>query len=396
MTFGVDTSGMLMPNQGGMLGQAPVASQTQTPQLAQNPLAPNPMTTQQVPGVNAQPQAQIPGMLPGTTPVAPMPVNPIPPMSHGMAPGVPNPAALQATQHQQAHQAAQMGAYQTQMVGQQGNVLGQPGLAPPPQSLPPAGQPGMPQVGIPNPQAAMNPMQNPQMPMQGQAPQVAGQPPAPGAQAQLDWSAWQQQNVDQGLAGAVMQNLIDQGLQGQDLQNALNQALHEGVGDYGDAETYQAYTHRFDQLRNALGQQYGQQGDAMLQNAFEQIRAQGGDALLHKFAYDPDMLAPEIIMPYVTGHAAGGNPYEEYMSGGPQGAYPQPAGQPASYAGQAVNPLAGQAAGVQGIDQQLQALLNPTTPEAQAYLNGPQGQLHRLQLQVAKSTMMRGGGNPMY
>ena len=261
----------------------------------------------------------------------------------------------------------------------------QPGMAPPIQAQQQAQVPQMPQQQqIPQQQQyQQQPMPQQQQQYQQQPmPQQQQQQPA-GAVADQVFDHYAQQGVDGDLMDAVLAQAHAAGIQESELPSYIDSAFETGLENFGDAETYQDYMEKYGQLTAHLQDQYGDQADEVLSEMVENIRATGGDALVQKFCYDPDMLDPEIIMPYIEGGGAGSeNPYSQYATPNNRGrAYGAGTAQVGVGQGSLNDP--------NSVEAELQSLTNPQTQEQMAFLNTPQGQQRKLELLISRNRMAR-------
>ena len=245
----------------------------------------------------------------------------------GTQPGV-NPAAamIQQPQMQQPQQNFQPQP-QLQIPNQpnlnmnQGNVMPQNqqqaqqlGMQPNTQ-YPQAQNPFLQQQPAPQQQQLVNGVQ-PQYQQQGQQ-QMQGQGQPQQQQfdySQLDFRGYQQQGVEPEMVDYLIEEAENNGVPPQNMQAHLNDLLQQGIGNFGDVHTLDAYRQAEYQLYEALNQSYGEQAPQVIEQAFQRIYEQGGEPLVQKFSTDPTMLQPEIIGPYLTGNAQGpGNPYQNYF-----------------------------------------------------------------------------------
>ena len=262
-------------------------------------------------------------------------------------------------------------------VVQQNPQMLQPSIPPQPQH-----QVQMPQV----PQVPQQPQQYHQQPQMPQQPAPAPQQLQPGEFAGQVINHYVQQGADGDFMQALADEAHRQGVPEAQLAQHIDQAIQDGVGNFESVETYKAYMDGMHNLNEYLAQQYGDQGQQVLEQALDRIEKQGGQALLDKFMYDPDMLNPDILMPYLDGGSGAGsqNPYMRHAAPNNRG-YAASAAQ--GVPGRTPAPTA--AMGSADVDAELQGLMNPQSQEARAFLQSPAGQQRRLELMVAKNRMTR-------
>ena len=218
----------------------------------------------------------------------------------------------------------------------------------------------------------LQPGQQQQMPGQ-QPPAEAGQ-----GQAQALYDHYSKEGVDDSLLQAMMERAQGMGVTEAQLPEFMNNAFSNHANDFVDGENYREYMEQYDNLIEHLAETYGEeQVMPMLGEAVEKIRAQGGDELVQKFNSDPEMLNPNIIMPYVTGEESFSNPYAAFAKQNNRGTVLPPANQQ----GQATN---FGYSGTVGVNEALQQFANPQSKEQLAYNNSSEGQMQRLQLEVAR------------
>ena len=154
----------------------------------------------------------------------------------------------------------------------------------------------------------------PQQMGQGVPPQqMGGQPPQ---QQEEDW------NVDtsgfEDVAEDVLQDAIDryydEGYTPEQAQQALAQEAQAGRFYFSDLESKHEYDSNLGQLEQALADEYGKDGAVdVFKQLYQNIHAKGGDALLHKFMTDPEMLDPEIVQGYLGETEGAENPYSQFI-----------------------------------------------------------------------------------
>ena len=345
-----------------------------------------------------QVQQQLPqGAFP-TTGMANLP-NPqqIPQAQPPQQPAMPQSTQLAQDMHrqqiQQTHLQNYIGAQQQMQQQQQQSGVAQIGnpqvpstaVVPPQQAFgfvgAPQQQQGIPQVQnpaqgfIPQAQPGQQQIQQQQqMLMPGQQGQQQGQAPAFNAQQLFDH--YVNEGIDHSLVNQLIENAAQSGVQEAQLGQYLDDAFANGAHRYGDGATYNEYMGKLGNLESYLAQNYGEENVApMIQDAMTRIHEQGGDTLLNKFNTDPEMLEPDIVMPFITGEEGFRNPYEQYAEQNNRGIN-LAQGNP----GQAVNMGGGQ----NNIDAALQKFNNPQNQQEAQYAQSMEGQNQRLMLEVAK------------
>ena len=157
---------------------------------------------------------------------------------------------------------------------------------------------------------------------QGQGmPQQMGVDPAQQQQQQapVNPEEWEVDTSSfEGVAEDVLQDAIDRayeaGMTPDQAQQALAEEAQAGRFMFDDLEVKEEYDANLGQLEQALAEEYGQDGAVeAFKTLYQNLHAQGGDALLQKFMTDPEMLSPEIVSGYLEGGEGAENPYTAHI-----------------------------------------------------------------------------------
>ena len=250
------------------------------------------------------------------------------------------------------------------------------------QGLPmtPGGVPQMPQQQQLPAVPQFNPQLQQQLPPQQQQQQLSPQQQTQFANPQqieqnLNYQAWQQANVPEEILRETLDMGREVGIQTpQEMQQFIDQQLASGAANFQDPGTYREYTAKSFELAQALAQAHGPEKVGELLDGAKQriLESPGGEALLQRFATDPSMLAPEMIMPYIEGQD-NTNPYLRYM-----GHDNAQAGVGAAH--QQYNQQGAATAGM--VQQRLQQLTQPRTAEEMQYAHSTQGSAEKAQLMM--------------